>query len=71
MCIFQAYYDMDTDDGGGWMVIQTERRMEDLYHGWADYVEGFGDLNRELTFWLGQLNNIYSLMLVPQPGRLC
>ena len=49
---------METD-GGGWAVFQ--RRMdgtENFYRGWADYVKGFGDLNRE--FWLGlsQVNRL-------------
>ena len=49
---------MDSD-GGGWVVFQ--RRMDgsvDFYRNWADYVKGFGDLNRE--FWLG-LNKIHRL----------
>ena len=54
----QVYCDMESD-GGGWMVLQ--RRMdgtEDFYHGWDDYVKGFGDLSGE--FWLG-LNKIHRL----------
>ena len=44
---FQVYCDMAID-GGGWVVFQ--RRMDgtvDFYRNWADYVKGFGDLNRE------------------------
>ena len=55
----QAYCDMEID-GGGWLVIQ--RRVEngavDFYRNWTDYVQGFGDLERE--FWYG-LENIHCL----------
>ena len=55
----QARCDMETD-GGGWLVIQ--RRIEngtvDFYRNWADYVQGFGDLEGE--FWYG-LENIHCL----------
>ena len=51
--------DMESD-GGGWIVIQ--RRVPggivDFYRNWADYEQGFGDLETE--FWYG-LRNIHCL----------
>ena len=55
----KALCDMETD-GGGWLVIQ--RRMPNgtvnFTRNWADYENGFGDLNGE--FWYG-LRNIHAL----------
>ncbi|XP_060604596.1 techylectin-5B-like [Ruditapes philippinarum] len=48
---FEVYCDQLTD-GGGWIVFQ--RRLNgktDFYRTWAEYKNGFGDLNGE--FWLG------------------
>nr|XP_039261729.1 ficolin-1-A-like [Styela clava] len=47
----EVYCDLETD-GGGWFVFQ--RRMdgtEDFYRGWNDYVNGFGEKDKEM--WLG------------------
>ncbi|XP_077972819.1 microfibril-associated glycoprotein 4-like [Styela clava] len=47
----EVYCDLVTD-GGGWVVFQ--RRMDgkkDFYRGWNDYVNGFGEMDKEM--WLG------------------
>nr|XP_039262206.1 microfibril-associated glycoprotein 4-like isoform X2 [Styela clava] len=54
----EVYCDIVTE-GGGWIVFQ--RRMdgtEDFYRGWNDYVNGFGENDKEM--WLG-LETIYQL----------
>ena len=52
--------DMETD-GGGWIVIQRRNanlRRVNFFRSWADYEDGFGNLDGE--FWIG-LKNIYML----------
>ena len=48
----KVYCDMTTD-GGGWIVIQRNRKNSQLsfYKNWKEYKEGFGDLNKD--FWAG------------------
>ncbi|XP_071957016.1 fibrinogen-like protein A [Antedon mediterranea] len=61
---FTVYCDMRTDGGrtnGGWTVIQRrEDGSVNFYRNWADYKDGFGNVNSE--FWLGneQINRITS-----------
>ena len=42
-----------TNDGGGWIVIQRNRKNSQLSFNknWREYEEGFGDLNKD--FWAG------------------
>ena len=55
-----AYCDM-VIDGGGWTVIQRNKRnsLVDFNRQWTDYEKGFGDLNTE--FWYG-LESLHCLM---------
>ena len=57
-CI-DVYCDMNTTNGG-WIVIQRNKKdsLVNFNKNWADYEEGFGDLNTE--FWYG-LENIHFL----------
>ena len=57
-CI-DVYCDMNTTNGG-WIVIQRNKKdsLVNFNKNWADYEEGFGDLNTE--FWYG-LDNIHFL----------
>ena len=55
----RAYCDT-TSGGGGWLVIQRrDKRYSTSFHRpWTEYVDGFGDLNKE--FWFG-LNAMHCL----------
>ncbi|XP_071957004.1 fibrinogen-like protein A [Antedon mediterranea] len=61
---FTVYCDMRTDGGstdGGWTVIQRrEDGSVNFYRNWANYKDGFGNVNSE--FWIGneQINRITS-----------
>ena len=57
---FNVYCDLTTD-GGGWIVIQRNKRDSKVNFdmNWADYQKGFGDLNTE--FWYG-LEEMHYLM---------
>ncbi|XP_071947188.1 fibrinogen-like protein A [Antedon mediterranea] len=57
---FTVYCDMQRK-AGGWTVIQRrEDRSVDFYRNWAEYKDGFGNVNS--NFWLGneQINRITS-----------
>ncbi|XP_038555831.1 fibrinogen-like protein 1 [Micropterus salmoides] len=48
----------DMSDGGGWIVLQRRiNGTERFNRSWAEYKDGFGDLNAE--FWLGNDNLHY------------
>ena len=55
----KVYCDMTTD-GGGWIVIQRNKKnsLVDFNKNWIDYEKGFGNLNTE--FWYG-LEEIHCL----------
>ena len=55
----KVYCDMTTD-GGGWIVIQRNKKnsLVNFTKNWTDYEKGFGNLNTE--FWYG-LKEIHCL----------
>ena len=61
---FNVYCDLTTD-GGGWIVIQRNKRDSkvNFYMNWADYQKGFGELNTE--FWNG-LEEMHYLLQIGQ-----
>ena len=52
-----AYCDM-TIDGGGWIVIQRNKKdsVVSFNKNWNDYEKGFGDLNTEFWYGLGMVH---------------
>ncbi|XP_050092878.1 tenascin-R-like [Anopheles aquasalis] len=55
---FKVYCEMESY-GGGWIVVQHRfNGSVDFYRNWADYRDGFGELDSE--FWLG-LEHIHQL----------
>ena len=57
----RAYCDT-TSGGGGWLVIQRrDKRYSTIFHrAWIEYVDGFGDLNKEFWFGLNAMNCLTS-----------
>ncbi|KAK2849528.1 hypothetical protein Q5P01_009362 [Channa striata] len=51
----------DMSEGGGWTVIQRRINGRETFNrSWAEYKDGFGDMNAELgEFWLGNDNLHY------------
>ena len=57
----RAYCDT-TSGGGGWLVIQRRdtRYSTSFHRAWTEYVDGFGDLNKEFWFGLNAMNCLTS-----------
>ena len=57
----RAYCDT-TSGGGGWLVIQRrdKRHSTSFHRAWSEYVDGFGDLNKEFWFGLNAMNCLTS-----------
>ena len=61
-CSNSAAYCDTTSGGGGWTVIQRrDKRYSMSFHrAWAEYADGFGDLNKEFWFGLNAMNCLTS-----------
>ena len=61
-CSNTRVYCDTTSGGGGWLVIQRrdKRYFTSFHRAWTEYVDGFGDLNKQFWFGLNAMNCLTS-----------